>query len=298
MISNRWEELTPLEFDEAIEKSGGLCVLPMGCIERHGDHLSVGCDSFKANFVSVEAANREYAVVFPTGMWLGNVMMAHTLGEDEFKNGKFNKRGYIALSPELLMNIMKELCNEIFRNGFRKILISNFHGGNVAFLNYFLTSMGYNDQKGAIMWTHGVDITMKDAYEAVLANPERFAYLNESEMAFMKRFAETGEGGGHGDVKEVALCMYENENHVRPDKYETFSYEENLTFAAQYLADNGIVHGKSWDTNCPGAFEGYPSTGCTPNIGRVIHDITSERLANRYKLLKNDEFCVEMSKSN
>jgi creatinine amidohydrolase len=296
MISNKWEELTPLEFDEAIEKSGGLCILPLGCIERHGDHISVGCDSFHANFVSVEAANREYAVVFPSGMWLGNVMMAHTLGENEFKNGKFNKRGYIAISPELLMNIMKELCGEIFRNGFRKILIANFHGGNIAFLNFFLTAINYEKQDGAVMCTNGGEITMKEAYERVLKEPERFSYLDEGEMAFLEKFAKTGEGGGHGDIKEVALCMYENEKYVRPDKYETFPYEENLTFDAQYLADNGISHGKSWDTNCPGAFEGYPSTGCTPNIGRVLHDLLSERLANMYKLLKNDEFCVEMSK--
>ena len=76
MISNKWEELTPLEFDEAIEKSGGLCVLPMGCIERHGDHIAVGCDSFQASLIANEAASREYAVVFPTGMWVGNVMGA------------------------------------------------------------------------------------------------------------------------------------------------------------------------------------------------------------------------------
>ena len=298
MISNKWEELTPLEFDEAIEKSGGLCILPLGCIERHGDHLAVGCDSFHANFVANEAAQREYAVVFPTGLWVGNVMGAHPLNEDDFKNGKFNKRGYIALSPELLMNIMKELCSEIFRNGFRKILIANFHGGNSAFLNYFLSSMCYENQKGAIMWTPANTIDMKEVYEIVLKEPERFSYLTDDEMKFLKKFAETGEGGGHGDIKEVALCMYENEKYVRPDKYETFPYEENLTFAAQYLSDNGIIHGRSWTTNCPGAFEGYPSTGCTPNIGRVLHDILSERLAARYKFLKNDEFCVEMSQGS
>ena len=45
----KWEYLREEEFDGAIEKSGGLCVLPIGCVEKHGQHLPVGCDSIMAS---------------------------------------------------------------------------------------------------------------------------------------------------------------------------------------------------------------------------------------------------------
>ena len=34
-----WEYLREEEFKEAIEESKGLCVVPVGCMEKHGQHL-------------------------------------------------------------------------------------------------------------------------------------------------------------------------------------------------------------------------------------------------------------------
>ena len=161
MLDYRWEKLTSCEFDEAIEKSKGLCIFPIGCLERHADHLAVGCDSIQAELIAEKAAEKEYAVVFPTAYWLGNVMGAHNLKGDTLDT-PFKKRGYIALSPELLLNTMEELCREIFRNGFRKILILNSHGGNDSFLNFLLSSLRYKGvEEGAVMWTSAYNCTPK-----------------------------------------------------------------------------------------------------------------------------------------
>ena len=43
-----WENLREEEFDDAIERSGGLCVVPIGCLEKHGEHLPVGSDYYIA----------------------------------------------------------------------------------------------------------------------------------------------------------------------------------------------------------------------------------------------------------
>ena len=40
----RWEDLREEEFEDAIAASKGLCVLPLGCLEKHGQHLPVGTD--------------------------------------------------------------------------------------------------------------------------------------------------------------------------------------------------------------------------------------------------------------
>ena len=117
----KWEDLTSVEFDEAIEKSEGVCLLPLGCLERHGEHLAVGCDGYAANHIANLAAEKEYAVVFPAGHWLGEVMPNHSNDPEAMQ--KKQLRGYISIKPHTLLTVLEELCDEIHRNGFNKILI-------------------------------------------------------------------------------------------------------------------------------------------------------------------------------
>ena len=41
-----WEDLSAKDFKEAVKKSKGLCILPIGVLEKHGDHLPLGTDMF------------------------------------------------------------------------------------------------------------------------------------------------------------------------------------------------------------------------------------------------------------
>ena len=61
----RWNEMTAREIVEAKEKCGGVCILPMGCIERHGSHLPTGIDYMMAWHFSDLAAQLEPVMVFP-----------------------------------------------------------------------------------------------------------------------------------------------------------------------------------------------------------------------------------------
>jgi len=192
----KWENLTSLEFDEAIEKSGGLCVLPFGCLEKHGNHIVVGCDSLNASLVANTAAEMEDVVVFPTGLWVGDMIGCHANTPSETAAKRI--RGNIAISPKLLLNIMTELCEEIHRNGFRKILIVNGHGGNKPFLDFFIRAQGYEKHDYATMWTMsaGPANGIENVWEQVNARPQDFPKLTEEEMATLKRYLETGYGGG------------------------------------------------------------------------------------------------------
>ena len=292
MLQYKWENLTAGEFDEAIEKSGGLCIMPMGCLERHGDHLAVGCDSVKAHFVANAAAEKEYAVVFPTGFWVGDVYGIHALSGDEL-DSPYKKRGYVAPSPRLLFDVMTELCLEIHRNGFRKILILNSHGGNTAFLNNFVRAMCFEKRDLAVMWTNSQNAQPDMVYDAILKDPDGYPKLTDEEMATLKHFAETGTGGGHGDIRETALCMGGDPGLVRPDKFEACPGQS--LHKADYLTDLGVFHGQAWGTNFPFALGGYPSTGCTENMGKAFIEFAARRVANIYKVLKEDEKCVMMS---
>src|SRR5256885_14422138 len=63
-LSVKWEELTAADFRDAIQQSKGTCLLPFGILEKHGPHLPLGTDLLNVRHASLQAAQREYAVVF------------------------------------------------------------------------------------------------------------------------------------------------------------------------------------------------------------------------------------------
>jgi creatinine amidohydrolase len=120
----KWEELTAHDFAQAIAKAQGACVLPFGIIEKHGPHLPLGTDLINARWVAVHGAEQEYAVVFP-----------------EYYFGQINEArqqpGTVAYSTNLQLQALQETADEMSRNGCKKILIVNGHGGNNSLLQYF-----------------------------------------------------------------------------------------------------------------------------------------------------------------
>ena len=60
----RWEHLVPKDFEKLVKESE-LCIVPTGSLERHGDHLPLGCDAIIAHTLACKAAEIEPAVVFP-----------------------------------------------------------------------------------------------------------------------------------------------------------------------------------------------------------------------------------------
>ncbi len=123
-----WEELTAAEFPEAVRSSDRVCLLPIGCIEKHGDHLPLGTDYLFIKHLCGQAARIEPAVVFPP-YWLSQI------------NEAKHCPGTIALRHGLLMDLLEGCCDEIGRNGFDKIILVNGHGGNTFFLRFFCQIM-------------------------------------------------------------------------------------------------------------------------------------------------------------
>jgi creatinine amidohydrolase len=121
------EELTSPQFVKAVELSGGVCVIPLGIIEKHGPHLPLGTDLFESREAACMAAKKEYAIVYPP-YFVGQIFEAR------------HQPGAIAYSNELMWQMLEETCNELSRNGLKKIILVNGHGGNTSFLQYFCQS--------------------------------------------------------------------------------------------------------------------------------------------------------------
>ena len=119
-----WDELTSSDFVEAVKKSEGVCLIPLGVIEKHGQHLPLGTDVFQAQAICRRAAEKEYCIVFPA-LFTGQIFEAK------------QQPGTIAYSSELMLRFLDETCKEISRNGIKKIMLINSHGGSNALLQYF-----------------------------------------------------------------------------------------------------------------------------------------------------------------
>ena len=126
-LSTRWEELTAADFRQAIQQSKGTCVLPFGILEKHGPHLPLGTDLINVRFASLHAAEQEYAIVFPE-YYFGQIFEAK------------HEPGTIAYSRDLELKLLQETTDEMARNGCKKIIVVNGHGGNESLLPFFAQS--------------------------------------------------------------------------------------------------------------------------------------------------------------
>ncbi|MDE5547967.1 MAG: creatininase family protein, partial [Clostridia bacterium] len=60
-----WENLTVDEFAAAEKETKGVVLVPIGCLEKHGNHMPLGTDILIAREISIKSAEREPAMVFP-----------------------------------------------------------------------------------------------------------------------------------------------------------------------------------------------------------------------------------------
>ncbi len=118
----RWEECSSKMLERAA-KDIGVCILALGVLEKHGDHLPLGTDMHLAHALACEAAKLEPAMVF-LPFYFGQIYEARCFP------------GTIALEPNLLLSLFQNVLDEIARNGFKKIIVTNQHGGNEAFLHF------------------------------------------------------------------------------------------------------------------------------------------------------------------
>jgi len=168
----KMEELTSPKFPKAVELAGGVCVIPMGVIEKHGPHLPIGTDVYESREIAFTAAKKEYAVVFPT-YFAGQINEAR------------HQPGTIAYSNELLWMMLEETCRELSRNGLKKIIFLNGHGGNSSFLQYFCQSQLAKQEDFVVVLFRGGSDPVNDAEIKSLKKAKLDGHAGEEETSMM-----------------------------------------------------------------------------------------------------------------
>ena len=123
-----WKELTAEELrGKAAENA--IVVLPVASMEQHGPHLPVGVDTILCEGVckaGAEAVDADVPVVVAPTLWCG-------MAEHHMAFG-----GTFTFDIPTYRAVLLALLKSIDRHGFKRVLIVNGHGGNIAALNAFL----------------------------------------------------------------------------------------------------------------------------------------------------------------
>ncbi len=275
-----WENLREEEFAPAIEKSNKLCVVPIGCMEKHGQHLPVGTDTQTCYYIAKEAAKVEPVVVFPP-LYFGDLC------------GLYMWKGTIAFSSELLQRMLTELCAEIARNGFKKILLLNGHGGNTALLANFLRSTAHKKKDYVVMVRNDYQYTHKDIVKGLEVG-ETFPELLPEDIAYLRDFAEHHYAHGHGCINETAVMNVINPAHVDMSRID--ADDGTSRGRTKYLSEKGIsINGSGifWMTDYPDSFSGEHLEGANARIGKLILRKRIALQAKACSLLKMDDRVLE-----
>ena len=243
-----WDQLTAPDFKKAVEKAQGVCIIPMGVVEKHGPHLPLGTDVMRAREMCRRAAGQEYAIIFPD-FYAGQIFEA------------MQQPGTIAYSTELMLKLLDETCREISRNGLKKIIIVNTHGGNGSFVGYFLQIQLESPRDYAVF-----SFSPRDDEET----QRRITALRRSTT------------GGHADEVETGEMLAIHPEFVRLDQATTES-GRNLNRLTLTNSSTGI----SWYARYPNHYAGE-SEESTAELGEVRLSSRSRQLAETIRAVKAD----------
>jgi creatinine amidohydrolase len=257
----KWEELTAPQFAEAVETCEQVCVVPLGVIEKHGGHLPLGTDLFLAREMALRATEIEPAIVFPPYFFTQIFEARHTPGT-------------IGIESGIMYDLLQSICDEIARNGLKKIILLNGHGGNRYFLPHFIMQQ----------LEHPKD------YVVYLPRPDTWA----RDEAFEQKLAELTESkvrNEHGGELETSMVLA-----VRPELVDQSTLPSDKGLAKErlsYLAESKIYTAIGWYADFPNHYGGQGEFG-TVEKGEVVMEHVAQRLAEIIRVVKDDDKALEL----
>jgi creatinine amidohydrolase len=251
----QWEHLTAPDFAKAVKQTRGICLIPAGCLEKHFDHLPLGTDALNSHKVCCLSAEKEPAVVFPS-LYFGQIHEARPFP------------GTIALSPVLLVQLLLEVCDEVGRNGFTKIILYNGHGGNWGVLNYLCQ----------------VSLAQRKTYALYL--PE---WLAPGRRAKQWDSLLRTRVHGHGCECETSLSLA---NHPHLVKMEAIRGRKADPLGRFARIPPGRVSGR-WYSDFPDHYAGDASAA-TVEKGRELRQLHVDTLVDFIRAVKKDQAVLKV----
>jgi creatinine amidohydrolase len=253
----QWENLTGNEFAEAVKTTGGVCVMGMGVLERHATHMPLGTDYLVSHRIAALAAEREPAVAFPP-FYFGQIFEARCFP------------GTITIHPHLLLELIQGVFDEIGRNGFRKIVVHNGHGGNWHLLKY-LAQASLWEQKPYTVYIQEKWLTpaLQEKWNALLETKHH----------------------GHACECETSYTMHQFPDLVKMDKVPA----DPATGLGRNAHLPGNFSGIGWYAGYPEHYSG-DARPASAEKGRALEALLVESLAGFIAAVKADEVLPALEK--
>jgi creatinine amidohydrolase len=251
----RWEELTAPDFARAVERAGGTAVIPLGIVEKHGPHLPLGTDLLDAREVALRAVRQEYAIVFPP-YYFGQIFEAR------------HQPGTIAYSERLIWDLLQETVDEMARNGIKKIVLVNGHGGNNSFLPFFFQSQ----------------LARRRDYALYLYQPAEDAEADPRVKALRKTPVDM-----HAGEVETSTVLAHRPDLAHPERAREQSGADQARLAGLKDAYTAIW----WYARFPNHYAGDGSPA-TAEIGNIVLDREAGALAAMIRAVKADTKVLEL----
>ena len=168
-----WSRLKAHEL-RALAAADTVVILPIASIEQHGPHLPVMTDTRLGQEVAHRAARKAYStrptVVTPV-VWCG-------LSEHHMPFG-----GTLILSHETFRRVIHDLVVSLIRHGFRNVLISNSHGGNIVAMQQIVDELTGQLDATIVATTYVAEAG--DAIGVLLEDQDGIRHACEGETAMM-----------------------------------------------------------------------------------------------------------------
>ncbi len=204
------------------------------------------------------AVKKEYAVVFPE-YYFGQIFEAR------------HQPGTIAYSTRLQLELLQETVSEMARNGCKKIVIINGHGGNTSLLQFF----------GQIQLDSAKDYVV---YAIVGVG---------GTAASIPAAARPTKAGvdGHAGEGEISNIMAHRPDLAHPER----SGQETGADLNRLDLPTGVYTGIWWYAKFPNHYSG-DSTGATAARGEAANQVTADRIANVLRAIKSDQMTPRLQR--
>ena len=254
-----WENLTIDEFEQAVIQSKGVVLVPIGCLEKHGSHMPIGTDIFVARHMSIKTSEVEPVMVFP-------FMPFGLVGEVK------HKKGTISLTSNLIYHMLEELCDELARNGFNKIVFVDGHGGNTNFLKYFMQSRLENYHP-YITYYFNVGDKSEDFW-----------------IKYQEKFGRVLEAG-HACEFEASTMLAMKNPYMKMDRINV--EETKALHRLDHVSNAELYTGIHWYADYPNQIAGDPSNASVER-GEYINEYILNRLLKAVKTIKYDDTDINL----
>ncbi|WP_116127329.1 creatininase family protein [Lewinella sp. IMCC34183] len=230
LAETNWKHLK----DETID----LAVLPWGATEAHNYHLPYGTDNFEADGLATEAAR----LAWERGSKV-IVLPAIPFG---INTGQTDIYLDINLNPSTQLAILRDVIRTLDRQGIKKLLVFNSHGGNS--FKVLLKELGL------------------EFPEMFLCTSNWFQSVDKTEY-----FAEAGD---HADEMETSLVMHLRPELVLPLGEAGPGTEKKHVIKA--FEEGWVAHERRWSQVTDDTGIGDPRQASAAKGERFFHDVAGK----------------------